>query len=296
MNEKTAETTDLYTIDSGTAAFTSAGGLYMPVIGQQVTFTSPNYILGHTYFPITEAVMAGGTIGNYDITYAIDKNNGSGYSAFKNLYYPRAGGGGASSSTNVTMTSTTGVAVGDYVFGTNIAPNAKVASITNSTTVVVDIANIGTVSGVLRFTQLPSETSIDASLGFKLQVRILTSTTNATAITSLYCITDSTSTSRAYQYSLETVSVTITVLDINTSLPIENARVFLETSPGGVDIFNTLTDVDGIVQDAAYAFTSNQAVTGRVRKATGEFYKTAPIVGTITSAGFDQTIFLIPDT
>lgn len=212
MNEATADTSAQYTIDSGTTAFTSAGSVYMPVIGDQITFVPPAYLLGHTGFPIAEAVMAGGTIGNYDITYAIDKNDGAGYGSFQNLFYPRAGGGGSSASTTVTMTSTTGVAAGDYIWGTNIAPNAKVSSITNGTDIVVDIANIGTVSGVLRFNHLPSETGIDASLGFKLKVRIKTTTTNATAITSLYAFTSSTPTSRGYQYPLDRINLTITPL------------------------------------------------------------------------------------
>jgi len=200
MNESTADTTDQYTIDSGTPAFTSAGGFYMPVIGQQVTFITPSYILGHNAFPIAEVVMAGGTLTNYEVTYQIDK--GSGYSASKNLSYPRAGGGGSNASTTVTMTSTTGVNVGDYVFGTNINTNCKVVSIDSGTNITVDRANIGTVSGILRFNQLPNETSI-TSTGFKMKVTIRTSTTNATAMTSLYIITDSDNTSRAYQYLLD---------------------------------------------------------------------------------------------
>jgi len=278
MNESTSDTADQYTIDAGTAAFTSAGGLYMPVIADQTTFTTPYSILGHTYFPIAEAVMAGGTIGNYDITYSIDKNDGAGYSAFKNLAYPRAGGGGASASTNVTMTSTTGVAAGDYVWGTNIAPNAKVASITNSTTVVVDIANIGVVSGVLRFSQLPSETSINAQLGVKLKVRIKTTTTNATAITSLYFITDSTDVSRAYQYVLDPVDTTVSVTDAATNAAIANARVLLLAASGGDLPYNesvtiALDGTDGLtctVTHTAHGLESGNKVL--IRGANDKIY------------------------
>lgn len=223
MNETTADTLDQVTFDAGTPAFTSAGGLYMPVIDDQVTFETPQFIIGHTQFPIAEAVMAGGTIANYDITYAIDKNDGSGFSGFKNLAYPRAGGGGAGASTNVTMTSTTGVASGDYIFGTNIAPNAKVVSITNGTTVVTDLPNTGTVSGVLRFNQLPSETGIDAEEGFKLKIRVKTTTTNATAITSLYAISTSTTTSRAFQYPLDLGLLTLTGLKNPTEVRVFEA-------------------------------------------------------------------------
>lgn len=203
MNEATSETTSYVSLTGG-AAFTSAGGLYMPSVNDQADFTFPAAVRGHTSFPIVEAVMAGGTIGNYDITYSTD-----GGTTYKNLYYPRPGGGGSGSSTNVTMTDTTGVASGDYVWGTNIAPNAKVTSITNGTTVVVDTANIGTVSGVLRFNQLPSTTVSDPTVGFDLKIRIKTTTSNSTAITSLYFFTYSNSTARAATYDLDVATVTI---------------------------------------------------------------------------------------
>lgn len=300
MNEATTDTTGQYTIDSGTAAFTSAGGLYMPVVNDQVTFETPDYILGHTEFPISEAVMAGGTIANYDITYAIDKNDGAGYSAYRNLAYTRAGGGGTNGATTVTMTSTTGVAAGDYVFGTNIAPNAKVSSITNGTDIVVDIANIGTVSGVLRFNQLPSETGVDAALGVKLKVRIKTTTTNATAITSLYMNTTTTAASRAFQYVLDPVAASVTCLDAATGAPIQNARVYLEASGGGpaadgTVIMSTLTDASGVAA-ITYAYVGTQGVTGRARKGTSATrYKTGVVAGAITAEGMSSTVFLVSD-
>jgi len=298
MNEATSDTSGQYTIDSGTTAFTSAGGLYMPVINDQITFITPAYILGHVSFPIAEAVMAGGTIGNYDITYAID--TGSGYGSFKNLAYTRAGGGGSNASTTVTMTSTTGVLAGDYVFGTNIAPNAKVVSVDSSTNITVDIANTGAVSGVLRFNQLPNESNIP-STGFKMKIRIKTTTTNATAITSLYFFMGSTTTSRAYQYPLDPVTIKFTAKNAEDSTVIQGARVYIEADSGGdltpgTVIMNTTTDVNGIAQDTNFAFTNNQPIVGRIRKGTSApYYRTAPISGTITSSGSDITIFMVKD-
>ena len=217
MNEPTAETASQVALTNG-AAFTSAGGLYMPVIGHQADFTAPEAIRGHSSFPIAEAIMAGGTIANYEITYSVD-----GGTTYKNLYYPRPGGGGANASTNVTMTDTTGVAAGDYVWGTNIAPLAKVVSITNGTTIVVDTANIGTVSGVLRFNQLPSEVVSDPLVGFPLKVRIKTTTTNATAITSLLLTTTSTVAARAAVYPLDTINLTLTGLVAGSDVVVRSA-------------------------------------------------------------------------
>ena len=79
MNEPTAETITQVTLTNG-AAFTSAGGLYMPVIGHKVLFETPNYIIGHNSFTNTPLVMAGGTATNYTYRYQIDK--GAGFGAF----------------------------------------------------------------------------------------------------------------------------------------------------------------------------------------------------------------------
>ncbi len=146
MNEPTADTTAQVTLSNG-AAFTSAGGLYMPVIGHQAIFETPDFIIGHTAFQNSALVMAGGTATNYTYQYQID--TGSGYSAWSS-----------------DKTATT----------------------------------LGTA--------LNGET-LNAVTGFKLKLKITTSTTNATAITSVYLLTSSTTTTQAYQYPLDTITLTI---------------------------------------------------------------------------------------
>lgn len=148
MNEPTAQTTSQVTLSNG-SAFTSAGGLYMPVIGHRAIFETPNFITGHTAFTNSALVMAGGTVGNYRFEYSIDLNDGNGWS---------------------TMTSAVHTA-----------------------------AQLGTA--------LNGET-IDPILGFKLRLQIDTTTTNATAITSVYMPMTSTTTSQAYQYPLDPVDAT----------------------------------------------------------------------------------------
>lgn len=275
MNEPTAETAAQVTLSNG-AAFTSLGSCYMPTIGHQLDFTSPHSIRGHSSFPIAEAVMAGGTIGNYDISYSLD-----GGVTYSNLYYPRAGGSGSNASTNVDMTSTTGVAVGDYVWGTNIAPNAKVTSITSGTRVVVNIANIGTVSGVLRFNHLPSETVADALVGFPLRLRIKTTTTNATAITSLYFSTQSTDAARAAQYDLDTV---VTTLSANVSLVGAEIRVYdLDGSPAG-SLGTELAGTESAPSSTfAFTSTSNNTVWIQVMLAGYEEFGLETTVGAAAS-------------
>lgn len=152
MNEPTTATATQVSLTGG-AAFTAAGGLYMPTIGMTATFETPEYIIGHTGFQNSAMVMAGGTVGNYTFGYQIDKNDGAGWS---------------------TLTS-------------------------GSTA-----AQLGTALNGL--------TGIDASKGFKLRIKITTGTTNTTAITSVYLLTNSSTTAQDYQYPLDTNTVTFTGL------------------------------------------------------------------------------------
>ena len=57
-------------------------------------------------------------------------------------------------------------------------------------------------------------------MGFKLRLRITTSTTNATAITSAYLTTVSTTTAQDYQYPLNTFNLTLTGLAVNSDVVI----------------------------------------------------------------------------
>lgn len=149
MNETTAQTVNQVTLANG-ANFTSAGGLYMPVIGHSVLFETPNFIIGHTAFTNTALVMAGGTSTNYGYKYQIDKNDGAGWST-----------------ESVTLTP----------------------------------ATLGTALNGL--------TGISASLGFKLRLRVTTSTTNATAITSIYLVTATTAVAQDNLYPLDTFNLTL---------------------------------------------------------------------------------------
>lgn len=240
MNEKTTlePSPSSYSITGGTPKFTSAGGLYMPAINDEIIFEMPYFALGHTSFQNAAAVMAGGTIGNYQLDYQIDKNDGSGY--------------------NGTWTTLNG-------------------------------------------SNLSGETGIDPALGVKLKIRIKTTTTNATAITSLYILTNSSGAAQDNQYPLETVAVKVTVKDAVTFDPIQDARVYLTASgggdlPDGTVILSGLTNSSGVLQTTNFGYTSDQDFTGRVRKATsGTLYKTSPATGTITENGADITVFLIQD-
>jgi hypothetical protein len=221
-------------IVSGTPIWNGLGDLLMRTAGDQVIYTFPYSIKGHTAFANLTIQTAGvNTTTNHTFEYDLD--TGSGFSG-----------------------------TWQTVNGTNLS----------------------------------AETISPA--GFNIKIRItctIGATTNA-----LNGIALRTTTTLAAQeanlYPLETVPVTITVVDVNTGAPIENARVLLEENPGGTDIISGVTNASGVISTTYELVGSSQAVTGRARRATvglGDLYKSSPISGTITSAGLDLTVFLIPD-
>jgi hypothetical protein len=232
MNEPTADTASQVALTGG-AAFTSAGTLYMPAVNAQADFTVPTNIRGHASFPIAEITLGTGLLANHYVTYSMD-----GGATYKNLSYPRAGAAGSAAAFTFTVTSGTGVVIGNYAFGTGVALNAKVTNVVGNT-VTVDIANTGAVSGVVRFNQMPNEVVADALLGFPLRIRIKTTTANVVAISSLQILTTSTAASRLAVYPLDTVTLTVTgivagsdvvVLQAGTNTVLEQVDSLVGTS------------------------------------------------------------------
>lgn len=61
-------------------------------------------------------------------------------------------------------------------------------------------------------------------------------------------------------------------------------------------ILNADSNGSGIVTDTGFPFSSDQPVTGRVRKGSASpYYKTTAVSGTITSGGFSSTVFMVSD-
>jgi hypothetical protein len=135
--------------------------------------------------------MAGGTVGNYRFEYAIDKNDGNGYST-------------------LTSSSYTAAALA---------------------------------------TALNGLTGIDSSKGFKLKLKISTTTGNTTAITSVYVLTNSSTTAQDYQYPLDTNTVTF------TGLPTGCDAVVLTAGT------STILDQKDSLGTTSYAYTYSGAQT-----------------------------------
>lgn len=98
----------------------------------------------------------------------------------------------------------------------------------------------------------------------------------------------------------EAVPIVITVRDVTSNLPVQDARVYLTASsggdlPNGTVLVNDTTNASGQVS-TSLVFTSNQPVSGRVRRGSvPPFYKPSAISGTVTSSGFSPTIFMVGD-
>jgi len=96
------------------------------------------------------------------------------------------------------------------------------------------------------------------------------------------------------------VTVEVTARNASTGNAITGARVLLEADTGGplavgTDIISTTTNGSGIAS-VVFNYTADQPVTGKVRKGSSTiYYKTASIVGSITSSGLSLTAFLVPD-
>ena len=228
MNEASTETSSQITFDAGNPGFTAAGGLFMPRLNDQVTFEMPGanrfstgaggYLLGHTEFAISQPIMAGGVIENYDAFYSIDKNDGNGYSTFKNLWYKRTGASGVTGSNTITVSDASGINANDYIFGSGIANTTYVKTVGAANTLYLSANNMFAVSGNVFFNQLPQETL--SSSGFKLKLRLQTTQNNSSSITSYFLYTHNTETSRTYQYTLDTVNLTLTGLVANSDVNI----------------------------------------------------------------------------
>jgi hypothetical protein len=94
---------------------------------------------------------------------------------------------------------------------------------------------------------------------------------------------------------LNSVNVKIIVKDASTLAAVQGAMVLVKEDPSGTDLIKTTTDVNGEVS-AIFNYSTDQDITGVVRKGTSVIrYKQSTIAGSITSTGFETTVFLVSD-
>lgn len=301
LNEATENTSTYVTTSlAAGSGFTSTGSIVMATTNDNVIWTWPHYVLGYTSFTAAAPTVTGtNAASNHWYEYQIDKNDSNGFNgSYKNLYYQRTGGATTNASATVTMTSTTGVAVGDRIYHANIPAGTSVLTVDSATQVTMS-ANSTATAGSLTFivSALNGETSISATLGFKLKIRATCTTGNASnTITGIYCPGTTDAVSQTTQYPLDYATITITVQD-NLGAAIENARVAVYKISDNTEVMNLLTDAGGIATKSV-EYLSNTPVYIRVRKSsTGTTrYFNNDSAGTITSSGLTSTITMITDT
>lgn len=294
-----------YSVLSGTPKFTSTGNLYMGTVGDSIEYTMPYYAKGITSFApatVTQPTFTGTNPNNHNIYYDIDKNDGNGFSgSYKNLAYKRTGAGGTSGTQIITMSDTTGVEVGDYVFGTGVGTNAKVDSVDSSTQINVSVNNSGTVSGVLVFNQLPNETGLSSTKGTKLKVKIDCNTTaTSNVLTYLRIDTVTTSTAQnAVSYALDPVTVSVTAKDASDSTVIEGARLLLEADAGGNLPANASVTITRSGSTASVAHTAHGMSEGDtviIRGASEGEYNGRYEISNVTTNAYDYTVSGTPSS
>lgn len=95
-------------------------------------------------------------------------------------------------------------------------------------------------------------------------------------------------------------TLTVTVKDVSTGLPIEGARVYLEAATGGSlptgqQIMSVLTDASGVATQS-FDYTVDQPISGRVRKSSSPiYYKEGAIGGQLTSTPLNEEVLMVPD-
>lgn len=197
----------------------------------------------------TISLTGSGTSGNanahrlFRVQYKID--TGSGYSTdWHNLYYRRIGGATTSGNGTITMQDTTGIEVGDYIYGIGVGVDATVQSVDSSTQITSTVNSVATGSNLLlEFNHLPTET-ISASTGFTIKLRFTSDTpSKALAVTYLTIPTSTTASAQVSNlYSLSSNTLTLTGLKNPTEV-----RVF----HGG-----STTEIDGQESVTSGTFTT----------------------------------------
>jgi len=146
-------------------------------------------------------------------------------------------------------------------------------------------------------------TSISGNIegGIRFKIR-LTCTSGSYSSMSMVVIT-STTTLQAqrdnfYPIDQDTVNINVNVLAEGVAL--SDARVYLIADAGGALPEGTviLSDLSNVTGDVStdLVYSGDQPVKGHVRKSTSApYYKSSPLVGTITTAGYSSTAVMILD-
>lgn len=287
MHEPTEQTASQVEITNGNPQFTAAGTLTAPTVGDQVVWTMPYFALGHTGFDTAQFtnLYTLSHLNYFKIEYQID--TGSGFGSWKNLnFFPGDGTGSTvGGSPVITLNSTTGIQVGDFIRDVTprMGAGAKVLSVDSSTQVTVDVnsGSSGAISQV-RCARVPDE-AIDPAIGFKLKLRLTTAYATTNAPIKIEVPTTSTLAAQHNQYPLETIDGTLTLTGLQVG-----TEVHVYDSADDSEITAT-EGTAGTTFTYSYSFAAEKTVYITILK---EGYQWLRLEGQeLTAAGLTVPIF-----
>jgi len=224
MGAPTTDTASLVTI-GGSAQFNGLGYLSALTIGDSGIWEMDYYDISADSFANAYPVMtaaSGIPITYYNLYYQIDR--GSGFSAWKNLYYQATGATGASGQPIITgLSTTTDIAVGNDVSALGVAgvpDGTKVLTVDSASQITLDTNLTAALSSaILIFRETPNETTFP-STGVKLKVKAYVFATPTQAISGIWIPMLSTSTSRArlYPQAVDSLAFTLSGLPSGTTV------------------------------------------------------------------------------
>jgi hypothetical protein len=317
MNEPTVETDNLVTIIAGTPKFTSAGGLVMASVNDEIIIEQDYFVLGCTGLTNTAPIVTGTNVtyvsgpdwGNHDIYYQIDINDGNGWNgSWKDLT--------ATNLSGETIDPTNGFKL-KYRIVCDTASTSNLISyirIQTTSTLADQIANLYILDPVtIRAEVLDVSTGLGVSgarvyieaddngpLPYQESVAITRSGATATVTHASHGLSSGSKIKVKGAAEIEYNGIyTISIIDSNSySYTVSGTPATPATGSPIVTavIINETTDINGVVSDTSFPYIGDQPIIGRARKAdTSPLYQSNIIAGTITSSGLDSLVFLIRD-
>jgi len=240
MGAPTTDTASLVTI-GGSAQFNGLGYLSALTIGDSGIWEMDYYDISADSFanayPVVTATSAV-QINYYNLYYQIDR--GSGFSAWKNLYYQATGATGLSGQPVVTgLSTTTDIAVGNDVSALGVVgvpDGTKVLSVDSASQITLDTnltANLS--SATLIFRETPNETTFP-STGVKIKVKAYVFDTPTQSISGIWIPMLSTSTSRARLYPQGTAQTQ----EVNVTNGTSGMRVQIKDITSNTELYNDI--------------------------------------------------------
>lgn len=292
-------------IVAGTPVWNGLCDLLLRTVGDQVIYTWPYWIKGHTGFQNAAIELAG--VGTANLTYEYDLDTGSGFS-------------GSWTTVSGANLSAESISPSGFRFKLRItcvsgaSTNALKGLAVRTTTTLIDQANnLYPLEAVPVSVTCRDAVSNDLVTGAMVYLEAASGGLLPSAASVSITRSSSTATVAHTTHGMTSGQVVVirgaNELAYNGafSITVINADSYSYTVSGTPDTPATGTitatarimqglSVAGVYDIDDFAYTSDQPVQGRVRKGTVDpYYKSSPISGTITDAGLSITAYLVPD-